>query len=173
MCHSRLWLIHVGCSAAVGRGRDGRFLLHRCATRQNDKSCFWGCEPGTLSCPLLRTLRVLATFVVFFAAEFAENFLWGPVAGWWTRQQIPLSSLRDSSEWQIQLLLSLPDWPEWRSAWESVSIWGLCGSAKSKRSSELAFAAPGLYPPPGTCLTELLVERVERQDARFGVRALS
>jgi hypothetical protein len=68
--------------------------------------------------------------VVFFAAEFAENFLWRPVAGWWTRQQIPLSSLRDSSEWQIQLLLSLPDWPEWRSAWESVSIWGLCEPAK-------------------------------------------
>src|SRR5215467_10524087 len=44
---------------------------------------------------------------------------------------------------------------------------------KSKRSSELSFAAPGLYPPPGTCQTELLVERVEGQDARFGVRALS
>ena len=48
-----------------------------------------------------------------------------------------------------------------------------CTRLESKRSSELAFAAPGLYPPPGTCRIELLVERVERQDARFGVRALT
>ena len=43
---------------------------------------------------------------------------------------------------------------------------------KKQKSSERAFAAPGLYPPPGTspnCC--LLVERVERQDARFGVGA--
>ena len=44
---------------------------------------------------------------------------------------------------------------------------------ENKKSSELAFAAPGLYPPPSTSptLTKLLVERVEGQDARFGVGA--
>src|SRR5215475_10336636 len=45
-------------------------------------------------------------------------------------------------------------------------------SRKKQKSSELSFAAPGLYPPPGTspnCC--LLVERVEGQDARFGVGA--
>src|SRR5215831_17417060 len=55
----------------------------------------------------------------------------------------------------------------------NVNHWLVCCHAKSKRSSELAFAAPGLYPPPSTCRTELLVERVESEDSRFGVRALS
>src|ERR1051325_10690131 len=41
-----------------------------------------------------------------------------------------------------------------------------------KRAANVTFAAPGLYPPPGTLPNlKLLVERVERQDARFGGRA--
>src|SRR5471030_2261411 len=42
------------------------------------------------------------------------------------------------------------------------------------KGSELAFAAPpGSYPPPGTLpnSVQLLVERVENQDTRFGNRA--
>ena len=43
---------------------------------------------------------------------------------------------------------------------------------KKQRAANFTFAAPGLYPPPGTSpITRLLVERVEGQDGRFSVRA--
>src|SRR5262249_15461161 len=59
------------------------------------------------------------------------------------------------------------DWLIWRKrsdrnchgcVCEMVDFEPVMDQGKRKRSSELAFAAPGLYPPPGTCQC-LLVER--------------